>query len=81
MVRPSVVGYGACDEDISAVALLDNGIIQSVQLFGSRMLPGGLLSCWELENDAGYEKLVQFKYAVKAKPVVIAVLMSSVSDH
>lgn len=45
------------------------------------MLPGGLFSYWELENDAGYEKLVQIKYAIMAKPVVIAGLMSSVSGH
>lgn len=33
----------ACDKDISAMSLLDDGIIQGVPLFRMIMLPGGLL--------------------------------------
>lgn len=43
------------------------------------MPPSGLLL--GREDDIGYEKLVLRTYAEKAKPLVIAVPMSLISDH
>lgn len=58
-----------------------DGIVQEVPLFGLRTLPGSFLSCRELKDAIGYEKLMLSTYAEKAKPIVISVSMAPVSDH
>lgn len=79
MLRPAIgSGDEASDEDVTEVSLSDDVIVQGVLLFGSRMLPGGLL----LGIDSiGYGKFMHSTYAEKTKPVLIAVSMVPVSDH